>query len=113
MGDEAFTTGGANKATFGFVIERDEAESPLAFYVYRLNHSAAVRAGSRSCVPSDHPLVLIAHEHQTHPSSLPMALSSFCQNGKSIHISRKWALMFRAQGPSKVVGYPLVTSETI
>ncbi|CAN7035917.1 unnamed protein product [Brassica oleracea var. botrytis] len=67
MGDEAFTTGGANKATFGFVIERDEAESPLAFYVYRLNHSAAVRAGSRSCVPSDHPLVLIAHEHQTHP----------------------------------------------
>ena len=69
MGDEAFTAGGANKATFGFVIERDEAESPLAFYVYRLNHPAAVGAGSRSCVPADHPLVLIAHEHQTHVSS--------------------------------------------
>ncbi|KAJ0265945.1 Methionyl-tRNA synthetase [Hirschfeldia incana] len=67
MGDKAFATGGANKATFGFVVERDEAESPLAFYVYRLNHSAAVRTRPWSCVPSYHPLVLIAHEHQTHP----------------------------------------------
>lgn len=85
MGDEAFTAGGANKATFGFVIEREEAESPLAFYVYRLNHSTAVRTRSWSCVPSDHPLVLIAHEHQTHPFLLFLL---FLSNGISFALER-------------------------
>jgi len=69
MDDESFAASGTEMTTFGFIRERNEAESPLAIYVNHLNRSSAVRTRSRSCVPSDHPLVLITHEHQTHPSS--------------------------------------------
>lgn len=82
MDDEAFTAGGTKMATFRFVIERDEAKSPLAFHVNRLHRAAAVRTRPRSCVPSGHPLVLIAHEHQTHPPSS----SSSCQKFKNCNL---------------------------
>lgn len=51
---------------FGFPVKGEEAEPPLAFNVGGLDHASAEGASPWSWLPGQHPLILIAHEHQTH-----------------------------------------------
>lgn len=57
---------GAIELAFGFPVKGEEAEPPLAFNVGGLDHASAEGASAWSWLPGQHPLILIAHEHQTH-----------------------------------------------
>lgn len=70
--DQAPGADGAVQFALGFEVERHEAKPPVALHVQRLHHSAAVRARAARRLPSDHPLIFVANEHQAHPLSLSL-----------------------------------------
>ena len=74
---------GAKRAielAFGLPIERKKAEAPLSLDVHGLNRASAVRTRPGSHLPSENPLVLVAHEHQTHRRSIELSSVSTRDN---------------------------------
>lgn len=57
--------------SFGFPVEREETEAPPGLNVGGLDHASAEGACPWSWLPRQHPLVLVAHKHQTHLFSSP------------------------------------------
>ena len=62
------STNGARKLALGSEIERQKTEPPLGLNIHGLYHSSAVWTRPWCWLPSQNPLILIAHKHQTHLS---------------------------------------------
>ena len=61
-------TNSARKLALGSEIERQKTEPPLGLNIHGLYHSSTVWTRPWCWLPSQNPLILIAHKHQTHLS---------------------------------------------
>lgn len=69
VSDHAARAEGAVEPPLGVEVEGEEAEPPGALHVRGHDHAAAEGAAPRRLVGPQHPLLLVAHEHQAHRSS--------------------------------------------